>query len=315
MPACLPKGIDTVMMRLRLLRDRLLLQEDLNFLLTNRVPRAALTRFVGWYSRLRSPWLTALSIRVWRLFTELDLSEAKQQRFESLQDCFVRELKPGARRIDTDPAVLASPCDAIVGACGAVQGTQVFQAKGFPYELTELFGGGPEARRWAAYYRDGTYVTLRLTSAMYHRFHAPHDCGLDEVTYIAGDTWNVNPIALQRIERLFCRNERALLPCRLDATGGPGGEAPVLMLVPVAAILVASIKLHALGQLLHPRYRGPDRIACRARYGRGEEMGWFQHGSTIIVFAPPGFTLCEGVQAGRRVRMGQRLMSLPPPRG
>ncbi len=295
-----------MLMKLQALRDRLLLQEDLNFLLTNRVPRALLTRAMGWYSGIRSPWLAALSIRVWRLFTELDLGEAKQQRFNSLQECFTRELKPGARPIEPDPALLASPCDAIVGACGAVQGTQVFQAKGFPYTLQELFGGGPEAAHWAEHYRDGSYVTLRLTSAMYHRFHAPHALRLDEVTYIAGDTWNVNPIALQRIERLFCRNERALLPCTLQVPG-----EPVLMLVPVAAILVASLKLHALGTLLHPRYRGPDRIATDARHAKGDEMGWFQHGSTIIVFAPRGFTLCEGVTTGRRVRMGQRLMRLP----
>ena len=75
---------------------RLFLQEDLNFLLTNRIPRIAATRLMGWYSRLRSPWLTRLSIALWRQFTELDLSEARQQRFASLRECFTRELRPGA---------------------------------------------------------------------------------------------------------------------------------------------------------------------------------------------------------------------------
>ncbi|MDO8376062.1 MAG: phosphatidylserine decarboxylase, partial [Aquabacterium sp.] len=127
-------------MNLRQLRDRVLQQEDLNFLLTNRIPRIALTRFMGWFSQIRQPLVRDVSIRAWQLFAELDLRDAKKQRFDSLHDCFIRELQPGARPIDTDPDMLASPCDAIVGACGPVQGLQVFQAKGFPYTLPELFG-------------------------------------------------------------------------------------------------------------------------------------------------------------------------------
>src|SRR6185295_1073796 len=107
---------------------RLVQHEDLNFLLTNRVPRIALTRFMGWFSQIRSPLLARLSIAAWRLFTDLDLSEAKQQRFASLHECFTRELKEGARPVDADPAILTSPCDAIVGASGPVAGTTVFQA-------------------------------------------------------------------------------------------------------------------------------------------------------------------------------------------
>lgn len=111
-------------------------QEDLNFLLTNRVPRALLTRWMGWFSRIRNPGLARASIALWRLFTDLDLSDAKRQTFDSLHDCFTRELVDGARPVDPRDEILASPCDAIVGACGPVQGSQVFQAKGFPYAMT-----------------------------------------------------------------------------------------------------------------------------------------------------------------------------------
>ncbi len=282
-------------------RDRLLQQEDLNFLLTNRVPRIALTRAMGWFSQLRHPWLARASIAVWRLFTDLDLSDAKTQRFDSLHDCFTRELAPGARPVDPDPAVLTSPSDGIVGACGAVNGLQVFQAKGFPYRVEDLFGSAEAAER----YRDGCYATLRLTSSMYHRFHAPHDGRVEHVTYLSGDTWNVNPIALKRVERLFCRNERATIRLRLADSGHR------IALVPVAAILVASIRLHFLDVLLHLRWRGPNEIPCRADVAKGQEMGWFQHGSTIIVFAPRGFTLAEGIAPGTVLRMGQPLMKLP----
>ncbi len=284
-------------------RDRLLLNEDLNFLLTNRVPRQALTIAMGRFSHIRSRWLTRLSIALWRQFTELDLSDAKQARFESLRECFTRELKPGARTVDADPQVLASPCDAIVGACGTVSAGTVLQAKGFPYRIEDLFGQAARAAPFAG----GSYVTLRLTSAMYHRFHAPHDARIEHVSYLSGDTWNVNPIALRRVQHLFCRNERAVIRLRLaDARGGHA-----LALVPVAAILVASIRLHALDVLLHLRWPGPTEMPCDASVTKGQELGWFEHGSTIIVFTPPGFTFSPGISSGQRVRMGQALMRLP----
>ena len=301
--ADVPQGLDRLMKPPNFLQ-RLLQHEELNFLLTNRLPRIALTQAMGRFSRIRSPWLARWSIAVWKQFTDLDLSEAKASRFDSLHDCFVRELKPGSRSVDADPAVLSSPCDAIVGECGAMQGTTVFQAKGFPYRLADLFGDEDAAQR----YRDGCYVTLRLRSDMYHRFHAPHDGCIERVTHHSGDTWNVNPIALKRIERLYCRNERATIRLRMDA----GGH--VLTLVPVAAILVASLRLHCVDLRLHLGYRGPQHIDCDAHVAKGQEMGWFEHGSTIIVFAPRGFTLCPGISTGLQVSMGQRLMQLPDTR-
>ncbi len=287
-------------MNTRTLRDRVLQQKDLNFLLTNRVPRIALTRFMGWFSRLENPWLARLSIAVWRLFAELDLSDAKQQRFKSLHDCFTRELVPGARPVDPRPGLMTSPCDAIVGACGAVHGNQVFQAKGFPYSTVELFGSAAAAEP----YRDGCYATLRLTSSMYHRFHAPLDGRVEHVTYISGDTWNVNPIALERVQRLYCRNERVVIRTR-SRTGQP------VALVAVAAILVASVRLKFADVRLHLRYRGPNEIPCDAPFNQGDELGGFEHGSTIIVFAPRGFRLADGIAPGTVLRMGQPLMALP----
>ena len=279
-------------------RDRLLLNEDLNFLLTNRLPRIAATRFMGWFSRIRSPLLTRLSIGVWRLFTDLDLSEARQTRFDSLQACFTRELKPGLRPFDPDPALFCSTSDGIVGAQGRIEGSEVLQAKGSPYPLAELLRSPALAERM----QGGRYLTLRLTSSMYHRFHAPHDLRSDRVTYISGDTWNVNPIALKRVERLFCRNERAVIECRL-----PGFDDAPLVLVPVAAVLVASIRLHWLDVLLHLRWPGPNLIERTATLHKGQEMGWFEHGSTIIVLVPPGFDPVPGVVEGARVKAGQPL--------
>ncbi len=286
-----------IQMTAKTLIARLMQQEDLNFLLTNRIPRSLLTRLMGRLSRVEQPWVCRACIALWRLFSDLDLSEAKHTQFKSVHECFTRELKQGARPIDADPCYLISPCDALVGACGRVEQGTVLQAKGFPYPLLDLLGDSELVR----YYQDGQYATLRLTSGMYHRFHAPGDCRVEQVNYISGDTWNVNPIALKRVERLFCKNERAVIRCRLP-------DGAVLTLVPVAAILVASMRLRFLDVLLHLRYRGPNVIPCDASLSRGEEMGWFEHGSTIIVFAPRGAALSEGVLEGKRIRMGEKLL-------
>jgi len=288
-------------MTIRNLVARALSQEDLNFLLTNRVPRALLTRFMGWFSKIEQPLVRDLSIAAWRFFCEVDLDEAKKRRFASMHDCFIRELVPDARPIEQDPSILVSPCDAIVGACGRIDGSTLIQAKGFPYTLHDLLGDDAAAHR----YRDGCFTTLRITAGMYHRFHAPYTCRVRQVAYISGDTWNVNPIALRRVERLFCKNERASIRLDLEA------QRHSIMLVPVAAILVASIRLHFLDVRLNLRHRGPNLLACDAPLERGEEMGWFEHGSTIIVIAPPGFTLASGVQDGMPMRVGQPLMRLP----
>jgi len=287
-------------MTARALIARIANQEDINFLLTNRIPRRLVTRFMGWFSKIETPLIRDLSIATWALFSDLDLSEAKKASFRSMHDCFTRELKEGARPVDPDPSLLTSPCDGIVGASGAIADIDLLQVKGFPYTLRDLFGDSDLVDR----YRNGRYVTLRLTSGMYHRFHAPYDCHVPRVTYMSGDTWNVNPIALKRVEKLFCKNERAVIEAKLAS----GHE---IALVPVAAILVASIKLHFLSTSLRSDQSGPRVLRCDATLSKGQEMGWFEHGSTIIVFAPGDFELHDIVREGQIIRMGQPLMRLP----
>lgn len=281
----------------------LTIPERINFLITNRVPRKLLTQFIGWYSKIESPLLTRLSIGLWSLFSEdLRLEDAKKSSFKSLQECFTRELKAGLRPIEQAEEIVASPCDAIVGAYGKIQGEQVFQAKGFPYSISDLIPDFHLNHK----YRNGYFVTLRLKSSMYHRFHAPIDCKVNKVTYISGDTWNVNPVALKRVENLYCKNERAVIElCTKDKSSS-------ITLVPVAAILVASMKFKFLSKALDLNYQGPNQINCKATLKKGDEMGYFQHGSTIIMFMTDNYQLCEGITTGTRVNMGQALLSGHP---
>jgi phosphatidylserine decarboxylase len=274
-------------------------RERLNFLLTNRIPRRYATLFMGWFSKLENPLISKPSIALWEHFSkELDLSEAVKNEFKSLQDCFTRQIKPGSRTIDPDPHIVCSPCDAIIGAHGQIQNTELFQAKGFPYSLTDLLQQDDMIER----YRYGCYVTLRLKASMYHRFHAPTDCHISAVEYISGDTWNVNPPAVKIIEKLYCKNERAIVDLKLKTAGAH------LTLVPVAAILVAGIKLHCLPEVMDLRYRGPNHMSVSADYIKGDEMGYFQHGSTILLFANQAFRIMDQIQQGKRIRMGEPLL-------
>lgn len=275
-----------------------LLREDLNFLLTNRIPRRWATVAVGRIAAIEHPLVARPALAAWRLFCDVDLADAETTRFRSLRDGFIRRLRPGARRFDPAADAIASPCDAIVGAHGRIAAGQAYQVKGFPYRLDELLPDPALAARFA----DGWFVTLRLTAGMYHRFHAPTDLTVEGVTYRSGDCWNVNPIALKRVERLFCRNERAVIEAR-----GTNGAA--LLLVPVAAVLVASIRLHFLDIRRTLREQGDRRVACAARVEKGDELGWFEHGSTIVMFLPAAARLADDLREGQPIRAGMRLAS------
>jgi phosphatidylserine decarboxylase len=277
------------------------LTDEVHFLVTNRIPRRAITNFIAWFGKIENPIVRGLSIGAWRAFGEVDLAEARKERFDSLHDAFIRELKPGARTLDAREEIVVSPCDAQVGACGSVDGDRLIQAKGFDYTLEDLLIDPALVAR----YTNAQYVTLRLTASMYHRFHAPHDLTVSRVDYVSGDTWNTNPITLRKVQKLFCKNERAIVRCRLSASDHE------LVLVPVASILVACIRLHCLPSPLHLRHKGPNRFEVSARYAKGEEMGWFELGSTILVFAPRGMQLMESVTPGRILRQGEPLFRLP----
>lgn len=288
-------------MTLRRLAMRILLQEDLNFLLTNRLPRRLATLAVGRIARIEHPLVARLALAAWRFFARPDLSDATTTRFASLRDGFTRGLRPGARAFDPDPAVIASPCDAIVGAHGRIDGDALYQVKGFPYWLGDLIPDPALVDR----FRDGRFVTLRLTAGMYHRFHAPADLRVEGVTYLSGDCWNVNPIALKRVERLFCRNERAVIEARIAGTDAP------LLIVPVAAILVASIRLGFVDTAPMARALGAERRALDVAVAKGGEMGWFEHGSTIICFVPSDVALAEGLREGATIRAGEPIARMP----
>jgi len=281
------------------LRARLLNQEQFNFWLTNHIPRALATRLMGRISQCRHPWIAKPGIALWQRFSDLDLSEAQDTEFASIHDCFVRQLKPGSRPFDANPNHLCSPCDAIVGARGRVEHGQLLQAKGLAYSLADFLQSPADARACEGYH----YVTLRLTATMYHHFHAPHELNVKHVRYIHGDVFNVNPPALKHVAGLFARNERAVIETTLKHSG------ETCWLVPVAAVLVASMRFTFSDLHLHLGYEGPTEMVTDARLTKGERMGWFEHGSTIICLLPNTWDWI-GPDMGDRIKAGQALFRL-----
>jgi len=144
----------------------------------------------------------------------------------------------------------------------------------------------------AAQFDGGVYATLRLTAGMYHRFHAPCDLTIETVTFLAGDCWNVNTPALKRVERLFCRNARAAIRCRT-------ADGATLTIVAVAAILVSDIRL---------AFVAPTDPARGVTLRKGDEMGWFEQGSTLVLLMPCGFTFAPVRVAGDRLVAGDALL-------
>ena len=156
-------------------------------------------------------------------------------------------------------------------------------------------------RRWWRSIRNGSYVTLRLTAAMYHRFHAPCDGTVEDVWFIPGDAWNVNPATLSRVGRVYCRNTRAVIPIHVAAA------STRVTLVPVGAVLVSSIHLDFLTAPLLTA----GRLACRVPLTRGQQLGRFEHGSTIVVLATAGLVRGHHVTEGASMRVGQMLWRRP----
>ncbi len=262
--------------------------------------RRGVTAVIGFIARCRQPLVAHCSMRILQFFAgDLRLHEAQRQRFESLQDCFTRELTPGARPLDQGPGVLVSPCDGEVMACGAITEGRLIQAKGLSYRLSELLGDAALAGR----YRGGVFATLRLRPNMYHRFHAPDGGAIDEIRHIGGDVHNVHPRNVRRLPRLYCRNTRAVLPLAVDGLAAP------LLLVPVAAVGVASLRVHGISEILAGHEPMGRRLPCRRRVARGDELGYFLQGSTMVVVAPPGLETAPDVAAGTTQRVGTALLA------
>ncbi len=269
------------------------------------LPHHGLSRLAGRLADSRQAWLKTLLINAFRRHYGVDLSEAEIEDPDLYPDFnafFTRALKPGARPIAGEPGAIACPADGTISQIGSLRGSELVQAKGRHYSLFELFGGNGEL---AGEFAGGDFATVYLSPRDYHRVHMPVDGTLTESLYIPGRLFSVNQATTELVPRLFARNER--LVSVFDTQQGP------VAVILVGAMIVAGIETVYAGRVT-PGAKAVSRIRwpqSPLHLQRGEEVGRFLLGSTVIVVFPPGRCRWkDGLGPESPVRMGQTLGTL-----
>lgn len=230
--------------------------------------------------------------------------EPNPEAYPSFNAFFTRELKPGLRPIDDRDSVVVSPVDGAISQLGTVTNDRVFQAKGQSFSLTELLGGDAER---AKEFENGEFATIYLSPKDYHRIHMPLTGTLREMTYVPGKLFSVNPTTAEQVPNLFARNER--VACIFDTDAGP------LAMVLVGAMIVGSMETTWAG-VVAPGTTGVETISYQhletpIRLEKGQEMGRFRLGSTVVMVMPKGVVDWQQNQvAGATVRMGEAFGNL-----
>lgn len=277
--------------------------------------------FVALQYLLPKHWMTALIWRIARVRNErvkdflisrfvrlfnVDIDEVKLEvpaDFATFNDFFIRELADGERPIAEDEDVIVSPVDGTVSVAGDIRHNSIIQAKGIDYTLDELLATDLEE---AHAYLGGSFATIYLAPYNYHRVHAPLDGKLVTARYVPGDLFSVNEATVSRVHGLFRRNERLVM--HFDAHRGPAA------LVFVGALNVGSISTPWCGEI-RPRKQGVvdvlDLSAAPTEVQRGDLLGWFNMGSTVILLLPKGTCKWDEDMVPREtLRMGMAIGNL-----
>lgn len=254
--------------------------DQLFILLQHCLPKQKLTEFAGWYANLRAGRFTTATIRRFVKKYGVNMDEAANPditAYGSFNEFFVRLLKPGARPIDS--ADFVCPVDGAISQFGRIDNGQVFQAKGHHFSTTALVGGD---RSLAEQFAQGSFANIYLSPKDYHRIHMPCDGTLTRMIYVPGALFSVNPVTAQGVPGLFARNERVV--CVFDSATGP------FVLTLVGATIVGSMATVWHGVVNPPRSRqvrewryDGQQISLK----KGEEMGRFLLGSTVVMLFPP----------------------------
>jgi phosphatidylserine decarboxylase len=266
-------------------------------------PQHLLSRCTGWLARLRRPvWLKNWAIGVFVRHFRVDMSEAEEpdvSAYPSFNAFFTRALRQGARPIGSGD--ILCPADGTVSQLGTISEGLIFQAKGRYYSTEALLGGDVAC---AARFARGMFATIYLSPRDYHRVHMPLDGRLTATTYVPGRLFSVNPTTADNVDRLFARNER--LVCHFDTPAGP------MAMILVGAMIVAGIETVWSGQVAPPPKRPVHRdyaeLPAPVELAKGDEMGRFMLGSTVILLFPEGSVAWDAsYQAGSRTRLGESL--------
>ena len=254
-------------------------------------------------SRIKNKAAKNFIIRSYTNLIKVNMSEAVEEdkyAYDSLNAFFTRELKPECRPFDEDPNSWLCPVDGAISQAKPIENGRIFQAKGLDYSLLELVGGDEDM---AQYFTNGNFSTIYLSPSDYHRIHMPTGGKLKKMAYIPGRLFSVADHTVNAIPRLFTRNERCV--CYFDTDSGP-----------MALILVGAINVSAIEVVWHGIVTSANNKINQFNYDengvnlkRGDEMGRFNLGSTVIVLTAENFKFDEKIIAKAKVQLGQRLGS------
>ena len=271
------------------------------------MPQLYLTQLAGWFAQQKWGAVTHFVIKIFAKKYNVDMSEAKKENFsdyESFNQFFIRELKDDARKINENPTALCLPADGRVSQIGHIDDERLLQAKGHFFSLSDLLAGDEELVHT---FKNGEFATIYLSPRDYHRVHMPCDATLRKMIYVPGDLFSVNPFLAEHVPNLFARNERVI--CVFDTAFGP------MVQILVGATITASMSTVWAGVINPPRtgevkvwtYQGDNAI----KLTKGQEMGAFQLGSTVInLFPANSVTLAEHLEVDVPVRMGEILATM-----
>ena len=271
------------------------------------MPQLYLTQLAGWFAQQKWGAVTHFVIKAFAKKYNVDMNEAKKENFsdyESFNQFFIRELKDDARKINENPTALCLPADGRVSQIGHIDDERLLQAKGHFFSLSDLLAGDEELVNT---FKNGEFATIYLSPRDYHRVHMPCDATLRKMIYVPGDLFSVNPFLAEHVPNLFARNERVI--CVFDTAFGP------MVQILVGATITASMSTVWAGVINPPRtgevkvwtYQGDNTI----KLTKGQEMGAFQLGSTVInLFPANSVTLAEHLEVDVPVRMGEILATM-----
>ena len=271
------------------------------------MPQLYLTQLAGWFAQQKWGAVTHFVIKAFAKKYNVDMSEAKKENFsdyESFNQFFIRGLKDDARKINENPTALCLPADGRVSQIGHIDDERLLQAKGHFFSLSDLLAGDEELVNT---FKNGEFATIYLSPRDYHRVHMPCDATLRKMIYVPGDLFSVNPFLAEHVPNLFARNERVI--CVFDTAFGP------MVQILVGATITASMSTVWAGVINPPRtgevkvwtYQGDSAI----KLTKGQEMGAFQLGSTVInLFPANSVTLAEHLEVDVPVRMGEILATM-----
>ena len=275
--------------------------------LQHALPQHLMTAFFRWLSGVRQAFVKNGLIKGFiRIFkVELvDVARPVPDGFVDFNDFFTRELADGARPIDPSGASIVSPVDGIVSAAGGIVDDRIYQVKGRHYRLDDLLATDLAD---AAGFENGLFATLYLAPWNYHRVHSPLAGELTALRYVPGSLYSVNDRTVRALPKLFARNERlvAWLKTKVGA----------VCVIFVGALNVGSITTPWTGRII-PRKRGVVDDLTPAQEGpimldKGDLLGWFNMGSSVIVLLPPGAgTWHDGLTHGEELTMGAAIGTL-----